>query len=67
MSTGRPSPTSSGPGRALVAVYGLFALSATARAAVTPWGVPTRGYRTRQKGKASDSMIVRGRKRGKRR
>ena len=28
------SPTSSGPGRALVAVYGLFALSATARAAV---------------------------------
>ena len=30
----RPSPTSSGPGRALVAVYGLFALSATARAAV---------------------------------
>ena len=30
----QPSPTSSGPGRALVAVYGLFALSATARAAV---------------------------------
>ena len=35
-STGPSSPrrTSSGPGRALVAVYGLFALSATARAAV---------------------------------
>ncbi|GAA1836016.1 hypothetical protein ACFFOM_09035 [Microlunatus capsulatus] len=29
-----PARTSSGPGRALVAVYGLFALSATARAAV---------------------------------
>ncbi|SDR93095.1 hypothetical protein SAMN04488543_0771 [Friedmanniella luteola] len=34
MSTSQPSRTSSGPGRALVAVYGLFALSATARAAV---------------------------------
>ena len=34
MSTSQPARTSSGPGRALVAVYGLFALSATARAAV---------------------------------
>jgi hypothetical protein len=32
--TPTPARTSSGPGRALVAVYGLFALSATARAAV---------------------------------
>ena len=29
-----PRPTSSGPGRLLVLVYGIFALSATARAAV---------------------------------
>jgi large subunit ribosomal protein L2 len=34
---------------------------------VTPWGVPTLGYRTRKKRKASDRMIVRGRKRGKKR
>lgn len=34
MSAPVPERTSSGPGRALVAVYGLFALSATARAAV---------------------------------
>src|SRR5246500_4142500 len=32
---------------------------------VTPWGVPTLGYRTRKKNKASDSAIVRGRRRGK--
>ena len=32
---------------------------------VTPWGVPTLGYRTRKKGKSSDKMIVRGRRRGK--
>src|ERR687883_1147382 len=32
---------------------------------VTPWGVPTLGYRTRQKNKASDRYIVRGRRRGK--
>ena len=32
---------------------------------VTPWGVPTIGYRTRKKGKASDRLIVRGRRRGK--
>ena len=32
---------------------------------VTPWGVPTLGYRTRKKNKASDRLIVRGRKRGK--
>ncbi len=31
----------------------------------TPWGVPTLGYRTRKKRKASDRMIVRDRKRGK--
>jgi large subunit ribosomal protein L2 len=34
---------------------------------VTPWGVPTLGYRTRKKGKLSDQYIVRGRKRGKKR
>jgi large subunit ribosomal protein L2 len=34
---------------------------------VTPWGVPTLGYRTRRKGKASDRYIVRGRRRGKKR
>src|SRR6478672_5021187 len=34
---------------------------------VTPWGVPTLGYRTRKKGKASDRYIVRGRRRGKKR
>jgi large subunit ribosomal protein L2 len=34
---------------------------------VTPWGVPTLGYRTRAKRKASDRYIVRGRRRGKKR
>jgi large subunit ribosomal protein L2 len=34
---------------------------------VTPWGVPTLGYRTRKKGKRSDKLIVRGRRRGKKR
>jgi large subunit ribosomal protein L2 len=34
---------------------------------VTPWGVPTLGYRTRPKGKQSDRYIVRGRRRGKKR
>ena len=34
---------------------------------VTPWGVPTLGYRTRKKNKNSDRYIVRGRKRGKKR
>jgi large subunit ribosomal protein L2 len=34
---------------------------------VTPWGVPTLGYRTRKKNKRSDQYIVRGRKRGKKR
>jgi large subunit ribosomal protein L2 len=32
---------------------------------VTPWGKPTLGYRTRKKGKPSDALIVRGRRRGK--
>jgi len=32
---------------------------------VTPWGVPTLGYRTRSKHKQSDKYIIRGRKRGK--
>jgi large subunit ribosomal protein L2 len=32
---------------------------------VTPWGKPTLGYRTRKKSKQSDSLIVRGRRRGK--
>jgi large subunit ribosomal protein L2 len=27
---------------------------------VTPWGVPTLGYRTRKKRKPSDRFIVRG-------
>src|ERR671936_292647 len=31
----------------------------------TPWGKPTLGFRTRKKGKRSDAMIVRGRRRGK--
>ncbi|MGO9899615.1 MAG: 50S ribosomal protein L2 [Solirubrobacteraceae bacterium] len=34
---------------------------------VTPWGVPTLGYRTRKKGKQSGKYIVRGRRRGKKR
>jgi len=34
---------------------------------VTPWGVPTLGYRTRKKRKASERDIVRGRRRGKKR
>jgi large subunit ribosomal protein L2 len=34
---------------------------------VTPWGVPTLGYRTRKTGKRSDRYIVRGRRRGKKR
>ncbi len=34
---------------------------------VTPWGVPTLGYRTRKKSKSSDRYIVRGRRRGKKR
>ncbi len=29
---------------------------------VSPWGVPTKGHRTRKKGKASDRLIVRRRK-----
>jgi large subunit ribosomal protein L2 len=33
---------------------------------VTPWGKPTLGFRTRKKGKKSDALIVRGRRRGKR-
>jgi large subunit ribosomal protein L2 len=32
----------------------------------TPWGKPTLGYRTRKKGKPSEALIVRGRRRGKR-
>jgi large subunit ribosomal protein L2 len=32
---------------------------------VTPWGVPTLGYRTRKKNKPSDALIVRARRRGK--
>ncbi len=34
---------------------------------VTPWGKPTLGYRTRKKGKKSDALIVRARRRGKKR
>ncbi|MDH4139634.1 MAG: 50S ribosomal protein L2 [Coriobacteriia bacterium] len=29
---------------------------------VTPWGVPTKGHRTRKKGKASDRLIIRRRR-----
>ncbi|MHB9112089.1 MAG: 50S ribosomal protein L2 [Thermoleophilia bacterium] len=32
---------------------------------VTPWGVPTLGYRTRKKGKQSDRYIVRSRRKGR--
>src|ERR1700694_243315 len=32
---------------------------------VTPWGVPTLGYRTRKRNKTSNRYIVRGRRRGK--
>src|SRR5213080_1730255 len=32
---------------------------------VTPWGVPTLGYRTRKQNKRSYALIVRGRRRGK--
>ncbi|HMM48648.1 MAG TPA: 50S ribosomal protein L2 [Miltoncostaeaceae bacterium] len=39
--------------------------SNSGRHPVTPWGVPTNGYRTRKKNKASSKYIVRGRKRGK--
>lgn len=39
--------------------------SSGGRHPVTPWGKPTRGYRTRNVKKASSKMIVRGRKRGK--
>ena len=34
---------------------------------VTPWGVPTLGKRTRRKRKQSDTLIIRGRRRGKQR
>lgn len=36
--------------------------SSGGRNPVTPWGVPTKGYKTRKKGKASDKYIVRRRK-----
>ena len=39
--------------------------SNSGRHPVTPWGVPTRGYRTRKKTKYSDRYIVRPRRRGK--
>jgi len=39
--------------------------SNSGRHPVTPWGKPTHGYRTRNKKKASQRLIVRGRKRGK--
>lgn len=39
--------------------------STAGRHPVTPWGVPTIGYRTRKKGKESDRYIVRSRKRGR--
>ncbi|MCK5525525.1 MAG: 50S ribosomal protein L2 [Candidatus Latescibacteria bacterium] len=36
--------------------------SSGGRHPVTPWGVPTKGYKTRKKGKASDRLILRRRK-----
>ena len=36
--------------------------SSGGRNPVTPWGVPTKGYRTRKKGKPSDKYIIRRRK-----
>jgi large subunit ribosomal protein L2 len=39
--------------------------SSGGRHPVTPWGKPTRGYRTRDKKKRSGDLIVRGRRRGK--
>ncbi len=39
--------------------------SSGGRHPVTPWGKPTRGYRTRNTRKHSSKLIVRGRKRGK--
>ncbi len=35
--------------------------SSGGRHPVTPWGVPTKGYKTRKKGKASDRLILRRR------
>jgi large subunit ribosomal protein L2 len=32
---------------------------------VTPWGMPTKGYKTRRKVKPSDKFIVTRRKRGR--
>ena len=32
---------------------------------VTPWGVPTIGYRTRKKGKQSNRYIIRSRRKGR--
>lgn len=39
--------------------------SSGGRHPVTPWGKPTRGYRTRNTKKQSSKLIVRGRRRGK--
>jgi large subunit ribosomal protein L2 len=36
--------------------------SSGGRHPVTPWGVPTKGYKTRSKRKASDKLIVKRRK-----
>lgn len=40
--------------------------SSGGRHPVTPWGKPTRGYKTRKKGKISDKYVITPRKRGKR-
>jgi large subunit ribosomal protein L2 len=40
--------------------------SNSGRHPVTPWGQPTKGYRTRKKKKPGSHFIVRGRRRGKR-
>jgi len=36
--------------------------SSGGRHPVTPWGVPTKGYKTRKKNKPSDKYIVKSRK-----
>jgi len=41
--------------------------SGPGRHPVTPWGVPTKGKKTRRKGKPSDKLIIQGRKKKKRR
>src|ERR687893_574541 len=65
---GKPPQTGGTPMNPVDHPHGGGEGSTTAgRHPVTPWGVPTLGYRTRKKNKQSDRYIVRGRKRGKKR